>query len=290
MVFGFSIILATPGLRNTSGIDSSWKKTGKNRKLKSKRTKPRDSSESTGSGEPALHRPPLMGLNATAWSPSDTSQSSCPSTPFPASVPAYSLPVFPAPGIVTTPGPVPAAPMAPHAGFTVPTVPMDTQHEFAVQHPPFTVPLAPVMALVFPNYSFPAVTPSLPQAFFPGQPDLLPGMIPAAQPELPGRTSPHKQPCSCPQAEHGPPASGTATPASLPSASGPAGRASPPLFQSRGSSPLQLNLLQLEEAPEGSAGATAMAASSGPAGAGPDCKPGASRDRPPKASPIVRVP
>ncbi|XP_039084552.1 period circadian protein homolog 2 isoform X1 [Hyaena hyaena] len=280
----------TPGLRNTSGIDSSWKKTGKNRKLKSKRAKPRDSSESTGSGGPAPHRPPLMGLNATAWSPSDTSQSSCPSTPFPASVPAYSLPVFPAPGIVPTPGPVAAAPMAPHAGFTVPTVPMDTQHEFAIQHPPFTVPLAPVMALVFPNYSFPAVTPSLPQAFFPGQPDLLPAMIPAAQPELPGRTSPHKQPCSCPQAEHGPPASGTATPASLPSASGPAGRASPPLFQSRGSSPLQLNLLQLEEAPEGSAVATAMAASSGPAGAGPDCKPGASRDRQPKALPIREPP
>ncbi|XP_057162083.1 period circadian protein homolog 2 isoform X3 [Ursus arctos] len=279
-----------PGLRNTSGIDSSWKKTGKNRKLKSKRAKPRDSSESTGSGGPAPHRPPLMGLNATAWSPSDTSQSSCPTTPFPASVPAYSLPVFPAPGIMPTPGTVAGAPLAPQASFAVPAVPMDTQHEFAIQPPPFTVPLAPVMALVLPNYSFPSVTPSLPQAFFPGQPNFLSEMIPASKPELPGRTSPPKPPCTCPQEERGPAASRAATPASPPPASGPPGRASPPLFQSRGSSPLQLNLLQLEEAPEGSATATGTAGSSGTAGAGPDCKPAASWDRQPKASPIREEP
>ncbi|XP_029789393.1 period circadian protein homolog 2 isoform X2 [Suricata suricatta] len=284
-------IRTAPGLRNTSGIDSSWKKTGKNRNLKSKRAKPRDSSESTGSGGPVPTRPPLIGLNATAWSPSDTSQSSGPSTPFPASVPAYPLPVFPAPGIVPTPGPAAAAPMAPIAGFTVPTVPMDTQHEFAIQHPPFTVPLAPpVMALVLPNYSFPTVTPSLPQAFFPSQPNFLPEMIPVEQPELPGRTSPARQPCLCRQAEPGPPASRAATPASLPSASGATGRASPPLFQSRGSSPLQLNLLQLEEAPEGSAVAAATAGSPGTTGAAPDCKPGAVRDRQPKASPMCQPP
>lgn len=230
-----------------------------------------------------------MGLNATAWSPSDTSQSSCPTTPFPASVPAYSLPVFPAPGIMPTPGTVAGAPLAPQASFAVPAVPMDTQHEFAIQPPPFTVPLAPVMALVLPNYSFPSVTPSLPQAFFPGQPNFLSEMIPASKPELPGRTSPPKPPCTCPQEERGPAASRAATPASPPPASGPPGRASPPLFQSRGSSPLQLNLLQLEEAPEGSATATGTAGSSGTAGAGPDCKPAASWDRQPKASPIVSI-
>ncbi|XP_058555515.1 period circadian protein homolog 2 isoform X1 [Neofelis nebulosa] len=274
----------TPGLRNASGIDSSWKKNGKNRKLKSKRAKPRDSSESTGSRGLAPHRPPLVGLNATAWSPSDTSQSSRPSTPFPDSMPAYSLPVFPAPGLMPTPGPVAATPVAPHASFAVPTVPMDTQH------PPFTVPLAPVMALVLPNYSFPMVTPGLPQAFFPGQPNFLPKMIPASQPELPGRTSPPKQPCTCPRAECGPPASRAATPASLPSASGPTGRASPPLFESRGSSPLQLNLLQLEEAPEGSAVAATTAGSSETTGAGPDYKPGTALDRQPKPSPIREEP
>ncbi|XP_004743783.1 period circadian protein homolog 2 isoform X1 [Mustela putorius furo] len=284
---------AAPGLRNASGIDSSWKKTGKNRKLKSKRAKPRDSSESTGSGGPATHRPPLMGLNATAWSPWDTSQSSCPTTPFPASVPAYPLPVFPAPGIMPTPGMVASAPLAPQASFAVPAVPMDTQHEFAIQHPPFAVPLTPVMALVLPNYSFPSVTPSLSQAFFPGQPNFLSEMIPASQPELPSQTSPHKAPCTCPLAERGLAASRAATPVSPPSASGPPGRASPPLFQSRGSSPLQLNLLQLEEVPEGSAAASGTAGPAGTAGtvgAGPDCRPSTSWDRQPKASPIHEEP
>ncbi|KAF6115448.1 period circadian regulator 2 [Phyllostomus discolor] len=259
---------ATPGPRNTSGADSSWKRAGKNRKLKSKRVKPRDSSESTGSGGPAPHRPPLLGLNATAWSPSDTSQSSCPAAPFPSAVPAYSLPVFPAPGILPAPGAAAAAaPVEAHASFAVPTVPTDTHPEFAVQPPPFAAPLAPVVALVLPGYPFPAVTAHLPPAFLPGQ------AVPASQPELPGRTSPHRQPCPCPRAERGPPVSRVATPATPPSATGPSGRASPPLFQSRGSSPLQLNLLQLEEAPEGSAGAAGAA--------GPDCRPGVSWDWPP---------
>ncbi|XP_023378696.1 period circadian protein homolog 2 [Pteropus vampyrus] len=267
-----------PGLRNTTGLDSSWKKTGKNRKLKSKRAKPRDSSGSTGSGGPVPHRPPLVGLNATAWSASDTSQSSCPAVPFPGPVPAYPLPGFPAPGIVPAPGAVGAAPMAPHAGFTVPTVPMDAQHEFAVQPAPFAAPLAPVMALVLPSYPFAPVTPSLPQAFFPGQPNFA-SQTPASQPQLPGRTSPPKQPCACPRAERGPPVSRVATPATPLSATGPTGRASPPLFQSRGSSPLQLNLLQLEEAPEG---CTPAAGAAGATGASWDWQPTAppTRDEP----------
>ncbi|XP_055147099.1 period circadian protein homolog 2 isoform X1 [Symphalangus syndactylus] len=257
-----------PGLRNTSGIDSPWKKTGKNRKLKSKRIKPRDSSESTGSGGPVSARPPLVGLNATAWSPSDTSQSSCPAVPFPTPVPAaYSLPVFPAPGTVAAP------PAPPHASFTVPAVPADLQHQFAVQPPPFPAPLAPVMAFMLPSYSFPSGTPNLPQAFFPSQPQfpshptLTSEMASASQPEFPSRTLIPRQPCACP-----------ATRATPPSAMG---RASPPLFQSRSSSPLQLNLLQLEEAPEGGTGTTETAA------VGADCKPGTSRDQQPKA-PLTR--
>ncbi|XP_021567847.1 period circadian protein homolog 2 [Carlito syrichta] len=261
-----------PGLRNTSGIDSSWKKTGKNRKLKSKRVKPRDSSESTGSGGPVPHRLPLMGLNTTAWSPSDTSQSSCPAMPFPTPVPAYSLPVFPAPGMVAAP------PAAPHASFAVPTVPLDAQHQFAIQPSVLPTPLAPVMAFMLPSYSFSPEISNLPQAFFPGQPH-FPGhptlaseMTPASQPEFPSRTSLPRQPCTCP-----------ATPATPPSAT--MGRASPPLFQSRGSSPLQLNLLQLEEVPEGSTGATGTMGVTGTAAAAPDCKPGTTRDRKPKEPP-----
>ncbi|XP_012611158.1 period circadian protein homolog 2 isoform X2 [Microcebus murinus] len=264
------------GLRNPSGIDSSWKKAGKSRKLKSKRVKHRDSSESTGSGGPVPHRPPLLGLNATAWSPSDTSQSSCPAMPFPTAVPAYSLPVFPAAGTVAAP------PVAPHASFPMPAVPMDVQHQFAAQPPPFPAPLAPVMAFVLPSYSFPLAPPSPPQAFFPGHPHcpghptLVSEMTPASQPELPGQTSIPRQPYACP-----------ATPATPPSA---AGRASPPLFQSRGSSPLQLNLLQLEEGPECGAGAVGAAGATGTAASGPDYNPGTSRDRQPKASPTRREP
>uniref|UniRef100_A0A8C0CC67 Period circadian protein homolog 2 n=1 Tax=Balaenoptera musculus TaxID=9771 RepID=A0A8C0CC67_BALMU len=257
---------AAPGLRNTSGIDSSWKKNGKNRKLKSRRVKPRDSSGSTGSGGPPPQRLPLVGLNATAWSPSDTSQSSCPAMPFPAPVPAYSLPLFPAPGVVPAPGTVAAAPGAPHAGLALP---VDTQREFAVQPPSFAGPLAPVVALVLPSGSFSPVTPSLPPAFFPGQPNLPSEVIPASQPEFPGRTSSPEQPHACP-------------PAAPPSAAGPAGRTSPPLFQSRGSSPLQLNLLQLEEAPEGGSAAAGTT--------GPDCKPGSAWDRRPEAPPACDKP
>uniref|UniRef100_H0WTT0 Period circadian protein homolog 2 n=1 Tax=Otolemur garnettii TaxID=30611 RepID=H0WTT0_OTOGA len=262
------------GLRNTSGIDSSWKKTGKNRKLKSKRVKPRDSSDSTGSGGPVLHRPPLLGLNATAWSPSDTSQASCPTVPCPAPVPTFSLPVFPTAGTLAAP------PAAPHASFTVPTVPMDAQNQFAVQSPPFPTPLAPVVAFVLPSYSFPPGPPSLPQAFFPGHPHfpshpmLVTEMTSPSQPKFPGQTSTPRQPCTCPATP--------ATPATPPSA---VGRASPPLFQSRGSSPLQLNLLQLEETPEGGTGTAGTVGATGIAAAGLDCKPGTSRDRQPKASP-----
>ncbi|XP_007452950.1 PREDICTED: period circadian protein homolog 2 [Lipotes vexillifer] len=275
---------AAPGLRNTSGIDSSWKKTGKNRKLKSKRVKPRDSSGSPGSEGPPPQRLSLVGLNATAWSPSDTSQSSCPVMPFPAPVPTYSLPVYPAPGIVPAPGTVAAAPGAPHAGLALP---VDTQREFAVQPPPSAGPLAPVMALALPSRPFPPVTPSLPPAFFPGQPNLPSEVIPASQPEFPGRTSSPKQPHTCPPAERGPPVSHVATQAALPSA---AGSAAPPLFQSRGSSPLQLSLLQLEEAPEGGSAAAGTMGPTETVRAGPDCQPGSSWDRRPEAPPTCDKP
>uniref|UniRef100_A0A250Y7J5 Period circadian protein homolog 2 n=1 Tax=Castor canadensis TaxID=51338 RepID=A0A250Y7J5_CASCN len=269
-----------PGLRNTSGIDSSWKKTGKNRKLKSKRAKPRDSSESTGSGGPIPHRPPLVGLNTTAWSPSDTSQSSCSAMPFPTPVPAYSLPTFPAPGIVPASGTMATPPAAPHTTFAVPVMPVNAQNQFAVQPLPFTV--APVMAFMLPSYSFPPATPNLPQALFPSQhqipgyPMLASEMIPASQPEFSSQTSLLRQPCTC---------SATPPPSAMVVATG---RASPPLFQSRGSSPLQLNLLQLEETPEGSAGATGASGTTGTAVL--DCIPGTSRDRQPKAPPTCNEP
>ncbi|KAM6178457.1 period circadian protein homolog 2 [Rhynchocyon petersi] len=252
---------ATPGLRNTSGPHPSWKKPGKNRKLKSKWAKPRDSSGSTGSGGPAPTRAHLSSLNATAWSPSDTSQSSCPALPFPGPVPAYPLPVFPMPGPV-------AAPTAPHAAFSVPV---------GTQPPPLAAPLAPMMAYVLPTYPIPAAAPSLPQPYFPSHPE----MMLTSQPTFPARTLLSTQSCACPHPER------AATPATPSSATGPAGRASPPLFQSRGSSPLQLNLLQLEEPPEGSAAATGTV---GATGTGSDAKPATSWDHPAKARPALNDP
>ncbi|XP_023596618.1 period circadian protein homolog 2 [Trichechus manatus latirostris] len=268
---GQSSQLTAPGLRNASGMHSSWKKPGKNRKLKSKRAKLRDSSGSTASGQPATTRAPLAGLNATAWSPSNTSQSSCPAVPFPAPGPAYSLPVFPT---------------APHTGFAVP---VGAQPDFSVQPPPFTAPLGPVMAFMLPSYPFPAVTPSLPQAFFPGQTNFPghPEMIPISEPVFPGRSPFPTQPCACPPSQHGQLASRAATPATPSSTTGPVGRASPPIFQSRSSSPLQLNLLQLEEAPEGSA---AAAGTVGTTAAGLDAKPATSQDHPLKARPTLHEP
>ncbi|XP_065773241.1 period circadian protein homolog 2 [Muntiacus reevesi] len=274
-----------PGLRNTSGVDSSWKKTGKNRKLKSKRVKPRESSGSTGSGGPAPQRLPLVGLNTTAWSLSDTSQSSCPAMPFPVPVPAYSLPLFPAPGIVTAPGTVTTGSGVAHTDLAVS---VDAQQALRVHPPPFTSPLAPVMALVLPGYSFSPVTPALPPAFFPSQPNFASEMPPASQPEFfPDRTSAPKQPCPCAPVEQGPPMSRVATPGTPPPSAGPPDRTSPLLFQSRGSSPLQLNLMQLEEAPEGTAVATGAM---GTVGAGANCKPGSSWDWQPKSPPTREEP
>ncbi|XP_006893570.1 PREDICTED: period circadian protein homolog 2 [Elephantulus edwardii] len=259
---------ATAGLRNTPGSHPSWKKPGKNRNLKSKWAKSRDSSGSTASGGPAPARVPLAGLSATPWSPSDTSQSSCTAPPFPGPMPAYPLPMFPVPGPV-------AAPSTPHTGYSVPVGP---QADVAV-----TAPLAPVMAYVLPGYPFPTVAPSLSQPYFPGQTPFLshPETMFTPQPIFSTRTPLPAQPCACPWPER------AATPATPSSATGPVGRTSPPLFESRGSSPLQLNLLQLEETPEGSAAAMGTA---GATAVGPDAKPAAAQDPPAQARLTVRVP
>ncbi|XP_011907208.1 PREDICTED: period circadian protein homolog 1 isoform X2 [Cercocebus atys] len=136
-------------------------------------------------------------------------------TPFPAVVQPYPLPVFSPRG---GPQPLPPAPTSvPPAAFPTPLV-------------------TPMVALVLPNYLFP---------------------------------TPSSYPYGAPQT----PAEGPPTPASYsPSPSLPALPPSPPrrpdspLFNSRCSSPLQLNLLQLEELPraEGAAGAGGPGSSAGP--------------------------
>uniref|UniRef100_A0A8C0IGY7 Period circadian protein homolog 2 n=1 Tax=Bubo bubo TaxID=30461 RepID=A0A8C0IGY7_BUBBB len=204
------------GRNGTSGMDQPWKKSGKNRK--SKRIKPQESSDSTTSGTKFPHRFPLQGLNTTAWSPSDTSQASYSAMSFPTVMPAYPLPVFPAAGTV------PPAPETSLSGFN--QLP-DSGNTCPMQPSQFSAPLmTPVVALVLPNYVYPEMNNNLPQTLYHSQPNFPTHSTFSSQTVFP--TQPPFPSRSC-------------TPQSV----GPQDQASPPLFQSRCSSPL--NLLQLEE-------------------------------------------
>uniref|UniRef100_A0A8C3XR78 Period circadian protein homolog 2 n=1 Tax=Chelydra serpentina TaxID=8475 RepID=A0A8C3XR78_CHESE len=213
------------GQRNgTSGVDQSWRKSGKNRKSKPKRIKPQESSDSTTSGPNPPHQFPLQGLNSTAWSPSDTSQASHSAMSFPAVTPAYPLPVFSAAGTV------PPGPEACLSGFS--DLP-DSGSNCPMQPSQFSAPLVtPVVALVLPNYMYPQMNNNLPQTLYNVQPNF------SAHPTFSSQSAPAMRSRSDP--------SRSSTPQSL----GPQDQASPPLFHSRCSSPLQLNLLQLEETPK----------------------------------------
>ncbi|XP_044147294.1 period circadian protein homolog 2 isoform X2 [Bufo gargarizans] len=236
--------------------DAAGKWTGKTRKPKVKRVRP-ESWDSSSSGVPQAHRCPLPGLNTTAWSQSDTSYASCPPLPYPV-LPAYPLPVFPSPQI-----PVPNDNGVPMPNGT----PSNMQ--------PFHAPLlSPMVAFVLPNYMYP---PNLPPSVYPGaapshpfpvpQPFFTPqATFPSATPTFPvpqpvftpaQHTFPVPQPCCVPETVQSPspikPFS-YPDPRSEPKMKGGISRSStlqdpqsPPLFQSRCSSPLQLNLLQLEE-------------------------------------------
>ncbi|XP_074924663.1 period circadian protein homolog 2 isoform X2 [Chelonoidis abingdonii] len=248
------------GQRNdASGVDQSWRKSGKNRKSKPKRIKPQESSDSTTSGPNPLHQFPLQGLNSTAWSPSDISQASHSAMSFPAVMPAYPLPVFSAAGTV------PPGPEAYLSGFS--DFP-DSGNNCPMQPSQFSAPpVTPVVALVLPNYMYPQMNNNLPQTLYNGQPNfsadptfssqsVFSAQLPLAVPNpFPQETFFPTQPF-----HYNTPAESEKTPAmesrndpsrsSTPQSLGPQDQASPPLFQSGCSSPLQLNLLQLEETPK----------------------------------------
>lgn len=234
-------------------MDQPWKKSGKNRK--SKRIKPQESSDSTTSGTKFPHRFPLQGLNTTAWSPSDTSQASYSAMSFPTVMPAYPLPVFPAAA-----GTVPPAPETSVSGFN--QLP-DSGNTCPMQPSQFSAPLmTPVVALVLPNYVYPEMNNSLPQtlyhsqASFPTHPAFSSQTVFPAQPPFTTPTPFPQQAFFPTQPFHyNPPAEIEKVPVAetrnepsrscTPQSVGPQDQASPPLFQSRCSSPL--NLLQLEE-------------------------------------------
>ncbi|XP_008104509.1 period circadian protein homolog 2 [Anolis carolinensis] len=247
------------GLQHGSGIEHSWKKNGKNRKSKSKRYKPHESSDSTVSGTKLPHRFPLLGPNATGCTPSDTSQASCPTMPFPAVMPAYPLPAFPPTGTV---------PSGPEASLSGLNESQDLGNNCALPLSQFPAPLVtPVVALVLPNYVYPQVNHSVSQTLYPdppsfsGQPSFSsPSQFTAQLPFTPLNPFPPQTMFPAQPFPYSPSADNEKAPVTesrndpsrscTPQSLGPQDQPSTPLFQSRCSSPLQLNLLQLEEMPK----------------------------------------
>ncbi|XP_037132037.1 period circadian protein homolog 2 isoform X3 [Syngnathus acus] len=223
-----------PGCKLNAG-----QRAARNRKTKSKRAKQTESSDSTASYPRQQQQPPRgpplnQGLNPTSWSASDTSQSM-----FPAAFPGFPLQVFPSDPSVVALVNTPLQGFADNQG--APPCPP------GVTHSPYVAPM--VMALVLPNYLYPALGPGpqqpayhpeMGQATFPGQATI---MTPA--PFNPQRPYPPQVGYVTPSFYFPPPASeAPKVPAEGQSRASTPQSASPPLFQSRCSSPL--NLLELE--------------------------------------------
>uniref|UniRef100_A0A8C5E9S9 Period circadian protein homolog 2 n=1 Tax=Gouania willdenowi TaxID=441366 RepID=A0A8C5E9S9_GOUWI len=261
--------------QGTARPETTAKKGNRNRKSKKPRMKHPDSSDSAVSHRKP--RPPLQGLNQTSWSPSEASLSAF-NVSYPTMVPAYPL----YPPTSAAPAQVPRSDPSLSTGFgegqSTQAPPTAT---------PFSAPIVtPVVALVLPNYIFPQIG-QLGQVgqlgaaprptFYPEQTQTQPAYTPqqafqppqtptytaqqsfTAQPSFSVQTqfvaqaSYHPQPFPFslgpepPKAQAVEPREGAASRSSTP-ASGPREPAtSPPLFESRCSSPLQLNLLSMEE-------------------------------------------
>uniref|UniRef100_A0A672MWG2 Period circadian protein homolog 2 n=1 Tax=Sinocyclocheilus grahami TaxID=75366 RepID=A0A672MWG2_SINGR len=229
------------GTQETTGT-----RRGRSKKTKSKRIKPNESSDSTPSGRRPSPRPQLQGLNQTSWSPSDTSQSTFPMA-YPAVMPTYPLQMYPGAGGMQS------RVDAPLSGFGESQCSQDPLIPVQPIQTPYSAPLVtPMVALVLPNYMFPQMggAPRQPfypkQGSFPTQPTFQPQPSFAAQAPFPPQSTFTIQtqfPPKRPEPELREEPSRSPTPQSV----GGGGSPSPPLFQSRCSSPLQLNLLQLEE-------------------------------------------
>ncbi|KAJ1089973.1 hypothetical protein NDU88_003113 [Pleurodeles waltl] len=236
------------------GMEQSWMKVHRNRKNKLKCFRPTESSDSTNSDEQP-HRTPLIGLNNTAWSHSETSQASYPPACFPAVMSAYPVSIF------TT-----RSHSQVHDASVTGIIELQDSilNNSPIQPSLFSTHLvSPVVAVVVPNYVLPQISNKVPlvgfsgvhnfstHGSFPPPPSVCTAPVPfAAQPLLPQETlfssesgqfksqgESKLQLFSEEQASHN----------STPQRIFPQDPASP-LFQSRCSSPLQLNLLQLEDA------------------------------------------
>ncbi|CAJ1072275.1 period circadian protein homolog 2 isoform X5 [Xyrichtys novacula] len=241
----------------------------RNKRTKSKRTKQVESSDSTVSHHRQQHlRPPFLnhGLNPTSWSRSDTSQSTFP-MPYTSVMPGYPLQVYPRASSGAPCADASQQGLGVNQGTQAPSCPS------AIHSAPYSTPMVtPIMALVLPNYVYPPMATGLPppqpvyhpepssffiqtqpfcQAPFPGQvpyagpPSFSSQNQPNIRNQYPTQAS-HPAPLFCyppPSETPKPPMEGQSR-SSTPQSGGVGGPASPPLFQSRCSSPL--NLLELE--------------------------------------------
>ncbi|XP_068196512.1 period circadian protein homolog 2 isoform X2 [Antennarius striatus] len=243
---------------------STMRRATRFKKTKSKRAKQMESSDSTGSCQRQQPLRPLHlnhDLNPTSWSPSDTSQST-----FPVAYPSM-IPGYPLQGYTRT------CSAAPHADSTLqgcrdnqgPQVPPCPSSIYPAH---YTAPMdAPILTLMLPNYVYPPMAPGgLPPpqtGVFPNQMQpfcqvAFPGPIPfTAPPAFNIQNQLHSRDHFAPQTGYlntsfyFPPSTETPKPplegqsrSSTPQSGGAGGPVSPPLFQSRCSSPL--NLLELE--------------------------------------------
>ncbi|KAJ4936842.1 hypothetical protein JOQ06_001428 [Pogonophryne albipinna] len=265
-IASYAIPAAQSSKQDEPSAEPTARRGTRNKKTKSKRAKQMESSDSTVSHHRQQHlRPPLLthGLNLTSWSSSDTSQSNFPMA-YPSVMPGYPLPVYPransmAPrtdathqGFVDNRGTQP--PPCPQPIHPAPfSTPMVTPIVALMLPMPFS-PLAP--SLQSPQPVFHAATAGFPTQMQPFSPVAFPVPVHfAASPSFTVQSqfnSPNHfalQSNYIPSAFYFPPVPETSkapvvesqSRSSTPQSGGPA---SPPLFQSRCSSPL--NLLELE--------------------------------------------
>ncbi|KAL6104575.1 per2 [Pungitius sinensis] len=237
----------------------------RNRKTKSKRAKQMESSDSTVSHHRQHVRPRLLnhGLNPTSWSRSDTSQSTFPMA-YPSAMPGFPVQVYPransiAPRTGTTPQGFgdsrasqnpPCAPAIHPAPYTAPMVAPIMALMLAMPYPPMAPGLPPPQAVYhaapggFPTQFQPfgqvAFGPFTPPPPFAAQNQFSPQNHFASQADYPNTPlyfPPHSETSKAPVMKG-------LSRSSTPQSGRGGGPASPPLFQSRCSSPL--NLLELE--------------------------------------------
>ncbi|XP_068136657.1 period circadian protein homolog 2-like isoform X2 [Hyperolius riggenbachi] len=250
-------------------IDPAVRRNGKARKSKVKRVRP-ESWDSSSSGVPQAHRSPIPGLSTTAWSQTEMSHTSYPPLPYPV-LPAFPLPVFPPPPIpvpndipssapsTTLPmQPFPTPLLSPMVALVLPNymyppgMPPAVYPAAAPQHP-FPVPpslYTPQPNMTASNSPFPVPqhTFQVPQPTFPVAASVYPPAQHAFTIPQSSCAPPSVQtPCPVQQFSYPAPPSEPKMKEGISRSSTPRDPQSPPLFQSRCSSPLQLNLLQLEE-------------------------------------------